>query len=293
MRFTTALLISMLTALPALSAQAEEVKLDHQNLTLNGRLELAAGKQLRDGVVLILHGTFAHNGMEIISGLQDRLKAQGLNTLAINLSLGVDDRHGQYDCSVPSRHKHTDALAELAAWTRWLEARGAQRIDLVGHSRGGNQVAWFAAEQAPKSLGRVVLIAPQTWSAEYQADSYQKRYGKSLPELLARVRMADPDALLGAVDFVYCASTRVAAASFIDYYRDEPRFDTPALLPKIAAPVMVAAASEDSVVPGLLEKTRPLAEAGKIKRVVLDGADHFFRDLYADDLAEAIGGFLK
>lgn len=289
MRFITALFATWL----ALSAHAEEVKLDHQNLTLNGRLELAAGKQIADGMVLILHGTLGHNGMEIISGLQERLKGQGFNTLAINLSLGVDDRHGAYDCAVPHRHKHIDALAELAAWTRWLEAKGVKRIDLVGHSRGGNQIAWFAAEQAPKTLGRVALIAPQTWSAEYQAANYQKRYGKTLPDFLARVRLADPDALLGAVDFIYCPSTRVTAASFIDYYRDEPRMDTPALLPKIAAPVMVAAASEDSVVPGLLEKVRPQADAGKLKLLVLDGADHFFRDLYADDLADAIGGFLK
>lgn len=289
MRFIVALIVTWL----AFSAQAEEIKLDHQSLTLNARLALAAGKKLQDGVALMLHGTLAHNGMEIITGLQDRLQAQGINTLAINLSLGVDDRHGAYDCTVPSRHRHTDALLELAAWTRWLEGQGVKKIDFIGHSRGGNQVAWFAAEQAPATLGRVVLIAPQTWSPGDQASNYQKRYDQSLPDLLARIRLADPDAILGAVNFLYCANSRVQAASFTDYYRDEPRFDTPRLLGKIAAPVLVVAADQDSVVPGLLEKVRPQAAAGKIKLQVLDGADHFFRDLYADDLADAVGRFLK
>lgn len=283
----------LLSALLTLTAYAEEVKLNHQNLTLNGRLELAANKPLSDGVALILHGTLVHNGTELIAGLQERLKAQGVSTLAINLSLGVDDRHGAWDCATPSRHKHTDAIAELAAWARWLEAKGVRRMDLIGHSRGGNQVAWFAAEQPPKSLGRVVLIAPQTWSADYQAAGYQKRYGKSLPDLYARIAQAEPDALLGAVDFVYCANTRVTAASFLDYYRNDPRLDTPHLLPALRAPVLVVAAPGDEVVPGLIEKTQQLTDAGKIQRVVLDGADHFFRDLYADDLAEAVGRFLK
>jgi pimeloyl-ACP methyl ester carboxylesterase len=283
----------LLSAWVAFSVQAEEIKLNHQNITLNARLEQAAGKSLQEGVVLILHGTLAHNGMEIIAGLQERLKAKGFNTLAINLSLGVDDRHGMYDCSVTNRHKHTDALAELAAWTRWLEGKGVNKIDLIGHSRGGNQIAWFAAEHAPKSLGKVVLVAPQTWSAQQHVAGYQKRYGKSLPELLARVRQADADALLGSVDFVYCANSRVLASSFIDYYRDEPRFDTPSLIPAIKTPVMVIAAASDEIVPGLIEKTQPLANAGKAKLLILEGADHFFRDLYSDDLADAIDAFLK
>lgn len=42
------------------------------------------------------------------------------------------------------------------------------------------------------------------------------------------------------------------------------------------------------VVAGLIEKTAPLADGEKIELVVLDGADHFFRDLYSEEIADVL-----
>ncbi len=277
----------------SLGSQAAEVKTNHQGLTLNAQLLTAHGKSLKDGVLLILHGTLSHNRTELIDGMQKQLTERGFNTLAINLSLGVDNRHGTYDCNTPTRHKHTDALDELGTWMAWLKTQGAGPVTLIGHSRGGNQVAWFAAERMSPAIHKLVLLAPQTWPTGYAAKGYKKRYGTDLAPLLSKMAQADARDLVGPMDFLYCPKTQVSAGSFVNYYTEDNRFDTPALLGRIRAPVLVIAAEGDEVVPGLVERVQPQADGQRIQIKVLSGADHFFRDLYTEDAVEAIQAFLS
>ena len=275
----------------SLGSHAAEITLHHNGLTLNGQLQTASGRSLKEGVALILHGTLSHNRTELIEGIQKQLTERGFNTLAINLSLGVNNRHGNYDCATPTRHKHTDALDELGTWMAWLKTQNAGPVTLIGHSRGGNQIAWFAAERMSPAIHKVVLLAPQTWPAGYAAKMYQKRYGTELAPLLGRMAQADANAVQGPVDFLYCPKTRVSAGSFVNYYTEDNRLDTPALLARIRVPVLVIAAEGDEVVPGLVERVQPQADGQRIQLKVLSGADHFFRDLYSEDAVEAIQAF--
>ena len=59
-------IIGVLLLVTFIPLQAKEVTQQFRGLTINANLELADGKTLEDGVVLILHGTMAHNRMEII-----------------------------------------------------------------------------------------------------------------------------------------------------------------------------------------------------------------------------------
>ena len=122
-------------------AHANEVTQPFKGITLNANLELAKDKKPADGVILITHGGLAHRGMELVTNLQKLLKERGYNTLAINLSLGLNDRHGMYDCMVTQRHYNDDAADEIGAWVGWLKKQGATRVALLGHSRGGTQTA--------------------------------------------------------------------------------------------------------------------------------------------------------
>ena len=96
-------------------AGAEEVQLKENNMTLNANLE-KADNWPAGPVILITHGTLSHNGSEIIASLQELLGENGISSLAINLGLGIDDRHGSYDCQKPHRHRHEDAIAEIGQW---------------------------------------------------------------------------------------------------------------------------------------------------------------------------------
>lgn len=275
---------------------AEEVTQKAGELTLRANLELAAGKSPKDGVVLITHGTLAHNGMELIKALQEGLKAKGYNSLAINLSYGLDKRpSSMYDCPTPHVHKHTDAIEEIVAWTTWLKDKGATRIALMGHSRGGNQTAWALAERDDPAYTSAVLIAPQTWEPGYLAKDYKARYKAELKPLLEKaeklVKEGQGDTLID-MDFIYCEKTRAAAKSVVSYYKDDPRMDTPTLVTKTKKPVLVVIGSNDTTVKGLPEKMAKVADGKRIQAVTIEGADHFFMDLYGDEVVEQAAKFI-
>ena len=279
--------------LAVLPAKAEPVQLSYKDMTLNGELTVPDGSSLGDGVVLITHGTLAHNGMETIVILREALAERGIASLAISLGFGVDNRTGFYDCAVGvNRHRHEDALDEIGAWMAWLKGQGADRIALMGHSRGGNQTAWFATERDAPSLRAVLLLAPATSDHDTAAASYKRRFGKDLSTLLKNAEGMAHDAQMKDVPFLQCENATAIAASFISYYADEPRRNTPELLPKIAKPTLVIAGSEDTVVTGLKDLVVPLA-VENLRFLEVDGADHFFLDLYMEDVADAVDEFLQ
>ena len=294
-RIAASLLVTAAVLIPGRPAAAEEVKINHGGLTLNADLELTGGKTLADGVVLMTHGLLAHKGMEIMTALKGFLAERGLNTLAINLSLDLDDRHGMVDCPTPHRHRDADAMGEIAAWVAWLNNKGAGPVTLLGHSRGGNQVARYAAGNPDPAIKRLVLVAPATSNPGKPARGYYRRYKKDLAPLLKKARdlmaAGKGDALMKDVDFLYCLKTTVTAATFADYYGANPERDTPSVIRRITLPVLAVAGGSDHVNSHFGKKMKKLPQAN-VKLVVIEDAGHFFRNLFGEDLADAIAEFI-
>lgn len=276
-------------------AAAAEVTLAHGALTLRATLELAPEKTLADGVVLMLHGTMGHRDMEVMRHLRRLLGEKGHGTLAINLSLGLDRREGMFDCAAPSTHRAADTLAEVGAWLDWAGARGARRVTLLGFSRGGQQAAWYAAERAHPSLARVVLLAPIV--ARDFSERYAARFGKPLAPLLEQARAlargGQGRVAMKGVGFLNCDETTVSAESFLSYYDTEPGSEVAATLPRIGVPTLIVVAGADEIVRDLDKRVGSLVDGKRLRMTVVPGADHFFRDLYGEDAADAIHEFLK
>ncbi len=279
--------------LAATPVRAERVNLIYKGLGVSANLQLAAGKSLADGVALITHGTLGYGGMEIIAAMQNLLKERGMSSLAITLSLGIDNRKGMYDCAVTHTHKHTDALDEIGFWLGWLKGKGVGPVTLIGHSRGGNQTAWFAAERDDPIISRVVLVAPARYDMKEIAAAYRRNYKTDLAPLYDKaaklVKAGRGGTVMKGVGFLYCRNADVTAATFENYYSDDIRKDTPSILSRIKKPVLVISGSEDKVVRGLPGAVRKSGSSAKL--VVVEDAGHFFRDLFADDMADAIAEF--
>lgn len=296
--FTQPLLFAYLLAslFASGTTYAKEIEIKHGDITLNANLELADGKTIKDGIILMTHGTLAHSKHSIMQQLQELFAENDLNSLAINLGLGIDKRHGMYDCSTSHTHQHTDALDEISAWLDWIKEKGARNVTLLGHSRGGNQTAWFAAEHDDPVIKHVVLVAPQIWNEEAASEEYKQKYDKDLKPILekaqALVKAGKPEEIMKGVDFIYCKEANVSAASFASYYTPDPRMDTPSLLPKIKKPVLVFAGTEDSVVKGLDKIYTALPDKGNSELAIIDGAGHMFQDLYAEEVVEKIVEFV-
>jgi len=288
-RFVLPLLTSTLLTAPAL---AETVEIQHQGLTLNAELALADGSTLADGVLVLTHGTLAHSGMELIVALQDLLVDSGVNTLAVNLSYAIDNREqAMYDCAVPARHTMQDAVAEISAWQDWLDSQGAGPRWMMGHSRGGNQTAQYTLSDPDRVTGQI-LLAPATWNLDDTLSGYSKRYSQDMTQLLAQAEAMDADTLLEGVSFLYCEGSGASAASLMSYYGNYPNYDTPTVLAQTDTPTLVIAGTLDDVVADLPEKMAKVSKES-IQYVEIEDADHFFRDLFSDEVAEHASEFIE
>lgn len=289
--------IALAGASGAFQLRAEEVSTEHLGLDVLGNLEIARGKSLKaDGAVLLLHDTLAHHRMEIISAQQELLRERGINSLAMTLSLGLNKRRGMFNCAIEQDHRHNDAVDEIQTWIDWLKAKGASSIILAGHGRGASQMALYASRKPDKLVKKLVLIAPMAQTSESAEAEYQARFHRSLREALmqaqALVTKENPQQLIQGVGFLECPVAKVTTGAFADYYTASPRFFTPDLLPDIKMPVLVIVGDQDPVEPQLTAGMEASASLKNVSYERIAGADHFFGDQSADQLADKIKEFL-
>jgi len=289
------LITSFSMMLSANAAEIKEIKQSHNGLTVNANLMMAEGKSYGDDIVLITHGTLTHKDRSTYALLQQNLADNGVSSIAINLSLGLNDRQGEYDCNVPHTHKHTDAITEIGFWLDWLKQQGATQVTLMGHSRGGNQTAWFAAENDSDLIKKVVLFAPAT-GGQQSAQEYEEKSGVPVSKVLAKanefIQAGKGQTQMKDTDFIYCKKASVTAAAFVDYYTVNPQFHTPNLLENPKKPTLVIMGTADTVVPSLPKLMKPLADAGKIQTLMVKDADHFFLDFANEDMAAGTAEFI-
>ena len=252
---------------------ADEVTIESEAYTLNGDRQ-----QFSDRFVLIVHGTLAHKDMELIEALQSVFQEAGQNSLAINLSLRIDDRKGFYPCDVLHTHRSGDALNEIGAWIDWLTEQGVEQIALMGHSKGANQVAKYVL-QDKRSAQVAILLAPPVSDAV--ADN----------GVLQTIDSGPMDHRLEDVDFLHCKNTSVLASSYLSYYGPAASNDTIDLLQNIEVPTLVLSGSQDEVVPELASRMTEV-ENSLVTHSEIYGARHFFRDLYTYDVVDSVIEFM-
>jgi pimeloyl-ACP methyl ester carboxylesterase len=279
-------------------ATAEDVKIESQGLAVLGNLDIAKGKSLKaDGVVLLVHTTLAHNRMEIMSALQELLHERGVNSLAITLSLGLDARQGMFDCNIEQDHRNEDAIVEIQSWIDWLKQQGATNITLGGHSRGGNQVAIYAAKQPDPAVKRLLLIAPLADTPATMEAQFSQRFRQPIQPILAEAEklVADDQSttLMTGIPFLNCDSAKVTAGAFVNYYGANQNLYTPSLLPHIKLPVLVMVGELDPLASELVPAIQGIPEPKKITLETVPGADHFFRDQAAEDASDRIRAFVE
>ena len=278
-------------------ASSEEVRREHLGLDLLANLEVSAGQHLEGATVaLILHGTFADRDMEIIRTLQANLVQRAIPSLAITLSLGRNARKGSFACDNQHEHRLTDAADELGAWIDWFKERMVARVVLVGHSRGAQQVAHYASGTADSIVDRLVLVAPPVDTPSEVADRYAATHAADLRAILAHARKlieaGEEDTLIDVPGFLTCRAAKATAASLVEYYDPEGKHQTIEMLRQVQVPVRVIAGSEDQISRNVAKRVRGSGLAAHVTVVEIDGADHFFRDIFADDLADQIKAFI-
>jgi pimeloyl-ACP methyl ester carboxylesterase len=103
----------------------------------------------------------------------------------------------------------------------------------------------------------------------------------------------NPNDLIEVPKFIYCDNPKVTARTFISEYESDVRHNTLLNLEKINMPILIIGGSEDTVVPDIKNIFSEITKKDNVSLQMIDGADHFFRDLYADDIAAAIADMVE
>lgn len=266
---------------------AAPTQIEHNGLILNGNL--VAERIQEQPIYLIVHGTWAHQEMEIIVALQTLLEENGLPSLAVTLSLGVSDRHGFLGCEDTVLANYESAVEEIDAWLRMLVEAGWRNIVIVGHSRGGAQVALYRTRYQMPQVRGLVLLAPALWHRDAIHKRYDARAEGTLDQVLQEARSSDAE-LIGPYALLNCDRAMSPGSTFLSYYAAAVPKHTPDLLAHVDVPVQVFVGSNDEVARWSIADRVAVERLGHVRFVEIDGAGHFFRDLYLDDVVEEMLG---
>ncbi len=252
---------------------AEAIQSNYKGLILNAHFQNSDDK--KQPTFLLVHGTWATHNMEIQSYLQSLLTEEGYASLAITLSLGIDDRVSQPDCNKTITAGQNDNLDEITHWLNYLQDLGFSNIVIIGHSRGGAQVASFNQLVKDDRIKAQVLIAPMVF------------HEQAVPEAAVKLATTSKQPILGPVRVIYCEQAKVTLNAYKSYYLSSPEKNTPTLIKDTILPTLIYLGSDDKLITEKFVNQSRIYEANsKISVKIIDGADHFFRDLYADEIIE-------
>lgn len=267
---------------------SETVQLDFEGLSVNGNyIEGDADKP----VFVILHATWQHHTSELPGYMQELLEFEGYGSLAISLSLGLDNRQRAINCDETPTvlGTHQQALDELKLWFDWLSEKGRDEFVLVGHSRGGAQAALFWQQVQYPGIEKLVLIAPATYDFDSTAQQYENNFRVSLTDQIDYFKelenQTDP---VTESALLYCFYTKTSAETFLSYYQKEPNKHTPSILADINIPTKVFLGTEDDLSDRFMSYDAEFEDNNLVTTHWINGAGHFFRDLYTDDIVEEV-----
>ena len=274
------------------------LELKHKSISLNGIYSSIPEKS--KSIALILHGTRGHQNLEIITMLRDSLLENGVDSLTINLSYGINNRTNDFlSCDIEHKHKQSNSQDEIKLWYEYIKKIGYEKIYLIGHSRGGLDIINFHESLDSKnqnSINSIFLLAPISETWESSLDRYKKKYNIDIWDLVK----SKTEKL--KISFLGCEDATVHRDTFLDYYlvggdahffaSDATRFADHGLnlhLANTSGKVHVITASEDTITPNTHKIVKDIAaRKTNIELYQVEGSDHFFRDFYFDDLMEIV-----
>ncbi len=280
------------------TALSETTTIHIDSVYLNEKIEINANHYTSSSpnntVAISIHGTRGFKTMEIISVLSDYLLDLNIDTIAPNISYGINDRKNEFlPCDIKHHHNRHANIEEIAKWFSYAIKKDYQNIILIGHSRGGQDVVHAYTQllkiypKESKRISSIILLAPLTDNVDEINDFLNKNSNITIRQLLNK----DADALV-KVNFLNCVDTSVRVSSLLSYYNLAQHEHMVQILKDIELDTYIFTASEDTFVPKTYSKISNIDNI-KIKLIQIEGSDHFFRDLFLDEVIENLSEFIE
>ncbi len=269
---------------------------------LDGALATPKGTELHHGspvdAAILVHGTGSNFYTSSVGeGLAPKLLADGLAVLRVN-TRGHDVISNAATLQGPRRlgsslERVDDCCHDLIAWTQFLVERGFQSIAVIGHSLGGIKTVYAAVHAPHPGVKRLIVVSPPRLAHGYYLASEQKETFQS------HYREAERHVAAGKADELmnirFPLPFLVSAASFLEKYGPDEKYNFLRYLKQIAAPVLFTFGTvelEEVNFRSLPEAIEEVNESRQNIRVVtVEGANHAYTGKI-DELSHNIRSWL-
>ena len=261
---------------------------NHNDIVLNGNY---LKHDHSDSVYLIVHGTRGFKGMEIINSLGMRIFDAGHDVLSINLSYGYSNRADSFlPCDIEHQHNEHDSVNEVILWYKYLLNKDYKNISFVGHSRGGLNI--LQASLLLDERHNLYLLAPIIDTYEGTSQYYSEVHNLPYDEVINSSEEFIISDRYPSINFLFCENADVSSKTFRSYLDFSSNidmypftFNIIELLNDTKDMVTIFSGTDDEI---LLDSYKKIIGIKKlnIKHHIIEGGDHFFRDIYLDDVME-------
>jgi pimeloyl-ACP methyl ester carboxylesterase len=254
---------------------------------LDGALSLPKhgepSRKLAVDAVLAIHGTGSNfYAATVFEGLEAKLLADGIAMLRAN-TRGHDAVSTAATLAGPRRQGSSFEMVDecrhdIVAWLEFLTARGLGSVALIGHSLGAIKAVYAVAHSPHPAVKRLVAISPPRLSHSYYCESERRS------EFLEHYRTAQELVKAGHGETLFDIKIPlpflVSAASFLDKYGPDDKYNFLRYLGKITMPALFAFGEvelQDINFRGLAEAVLEGTSAGQNLHVVtIAGANHVY-----------------
>jgi len=244
-----------------------------QTVTLQVSPKLTANAEFLKGdaktAVLIVHGFMTTNQFLTVQTLMTTLHDEDYSVLAPNLTLGISNRKQSLKCN--SLHTHTleqDAL-EISKWVSWLQQQGFQKIILLGHSSGSQEILLSQFKHPNPAVKGLFLTSLFYFNGP--------ELGTRTQDIaFAKKHLHDPLPPIHKYSFLFCKNNYTATPqSYLSYQKINRQFNLN-LLKKIKIPTVIFMGGNDKRYQNVGRNwLTELKNTGKTV-IIIPKANHFF-----------------
>ena len=263
----------------------------HNGLTLNANLK---SNPQSDTIFILVHGTRGYKDMEIIKSLSQRILDYGHSSLSINLSYDIDNRASEFlSCDRVHTHNEHTSINEIVSWYRYLENQDYKNIYFIGHSRGAFNVIQAMALINNNNI-KAYLLAPVIDTYLGTKNYYDQEHNLPYETLINNKDEFIISDRYPSINFLFCENAKVSSSTFrsyLDLSKNQTlypfTFSIIDLLKDTNSSVTIFSGTDDEILLDSYKKLNKINQSN-ISHILIDEADHFFRDIYLDDVVDII-----
>lgn len=255
-------------------------------LTLPNKLVARAEYRVGDAAkpaVLLIHGFLQTHDFPLIHRLTESLSGAGYTVLAPTLTLGISYRKQSLACEALNIHTQRDAMDEIDAWVKWLNARKVDSIVMMGHSFGSMEALAYAVQRRDPSIKKIIGISIMEGRLSVVGTEKEKQVG------MLRTLAASGSHKLVTQPFSFCQKYQASPQGLLSYLEWTPEKILREVNKSRFPITFIMGGKDDRLGPGWIEKL----EKTRARVHIIKGANHFMDGEYEFDLQDLVQAELK